>query len=205
MSATSGAAAPQPRVRWGVYPSLVAAVVLVLSYVLMPQYAETADAVGYMLRVTARVAFLFLILAYIARPLVVMFGTGQVLVANRRYLGLAMALAHTVHFIFVVISVRSSGESLELLTLLFGGLAFLLMWGMAITSNDAAVRLLGRKWKLLHIVGLHYLWLIFMQSFAGLAAFDDPYFLYAALSAVGLAALLLRIAAWRRQRVRRAV
>ena len=80
----------------------------------MPQYAETADAVGYMLRVTARVAFLFLILAYIARPLVVMFGTGQVLVANRRYLGLAMALAHTVHFIFVVISVRSSGESLEL-------------------------------------------------------------------------------------------
>ena len=30
-----------------------------------------------------------------------------------------------------------------------------------------------------------------MRSFADLAAFDDPYFLYAALGAVGLAALLL--------------
>ena len=67
MNATSGAAGSQLRVRWGIYPSLVCVAMLFMSYLLMPQYADTADVVGYMLRVTARVAFLFFILGYIVR------------------------------------------------------------------------------------------------------------------------------------------
>ncbi len=169
------------------------ALLLVGSYLLMP---EQADAIGYMLRVTARIAFAFLLLAYVARPLVVLTGYGRWLVRQRRYLGLAMALAHTVHFGYVVAFFVSSGEPLEWITIVFGGLAFVLMWLMAATSNNASVRRLGKSWKRLHAFGLHYLWLIFMQSFVGRVFVDDPDMIYLLLSIAGLAALVLRIAAY---------
>ncbi len=169
------------------------ALLLVGSYLLMP---EQADAIGYMLRVTARIAFAFLLLAYVARPLVVLTGYGRWLVRQRRYLGLAMALAHTVHFGYVVAFFVSSGEPLEWITIVFGGLAFVLMWSMAATSNNASVRRLGKSWKRLHAFGLHYLWLIFMQSFVGRVFVDDPDMIYLLLSIAGLAALVLRIAAY---------
>ncbi len=169
------------------------ALLLVGSYLLMP---EQADAIGYMLRVTARIAFAFLLLAYVARPLVVLTGYGRWLVRQRRYLGLAMALAHTVHFGYVVAFFVSSGEPLEWITIVFGGLAFVLMWLMAATSNNVSVRRLGKSWKRLHAFGLHYLWLIFMQSFVGRVFVDDPDMIYLLLSIAGLAALVLRIAAY---------
>ncbi len=169
------------------------ALLLVGSYLLMP--AQT-DVIGYMLRVTARVAFVFLLLAYLARPLVVLAGYGRWLVRHRRYLGLAMALAHTVHFGYVVAFFVSSGEPLEWVTIVFGGLAFVLMWLMAATSNSAAARRLGRNWKRLHTFGLHYLWLIFMQSFVGRVFVDDPDMIYLLLSIAGMAALTLRAAAY---------
>ena len=148
-------------------------------------------------------AFCFLILAYIARPLRTLTGRGGVLVRNRRYLGLAMAAAHTLHFYYVVESLALSEEPLALVTAVFGGLAFVLMWLMAITSNNRSMRLLGRNWKRLHTLGMHYLWLIFMQSFAGRVAGEDPYFIYAGLTLMGVAALLLRLAAALRQRAMR--
>lgn len=169
------------------------AVAILGSVLFMP--AE-ADHIGYMLRVTARVAFAFLLLAYIARPLVRLTGSGRWLVRQRRYLGLAMALAHTVHFGYVVAYLVASGEPLDAITAIFGGLAFVLMWAMALTSNNASVRLLGPNWKRLHTFGLHYLWFIFMQTFAGRLFVDDPDLLYVMLIGAGFAALGLRVAAY---------
>ena len=168
-------------------------------YLIMPEYAQAADASGYMLRVTARIAFAFLLLAYVARPLVQLFGVGRGLVRHRRYLGLSMAIAHTVHFYYVAELIIVHDMPVEPITYIFGGLAFVLMWLMAATSNDAAMRTLGRNWKRLHTFGLHYLWIIFMQSFVPRAFMPELNWLYLLISVAGFAALGLRIWAYTRR------
>ena len=57
-----------------------------------------AEHIGYMLRVTARLAFAVLLLAYVARPMAELLRSRRVLMRHRRYLGLAVALVMTVHF-----------------------------------------------------------------------------------------------------------
>ena len=64
---------PKPALKWPLLGGT--AIALLLCYVLMPDFAELQDEVGYMLRVTARLAFVFLMLAYVARPLVHLFGS----------------------------------------------------------------------------------------------------------------------------------
>ena len=152
MTSIDAPAATPSRERPLKWPLLLGCPLLILAcFALMPDYAEELDVVGYMLRVTARIAFVLLLLAYIARPLLRLVGVGRVLVTHRRYLGLAMAFAHTVHFFYVVRLTEVSPEPLGLITIVFGGLAFVLMWLMALTSNDTAAAALGRNWKRLHL------------------------------------------------------
>ena len=93
-------------------------------------------------------------------------------------------------------------EVLEVTTAIFGGLAYVLIWIMALTSNRASQRRLGANWARLHRFAMHYLWLVFMQAFAGVAiAEGDP--LYIGIAAAGLVALMLRIAASVRYRFSR--
>lgn len=179
-----------------------AAGLLGLSLLFEPAGLSSADSIGYGLRVTARLSFTFFILAYLARPLFQLAtgglrSTARVLLRNRRYLGLCAAFVHTVHFGYVVAFVILSGEAVALVTLVGGGLAFLLFWLMALTSNDAAVRWLGVGWKRLHRFGMHYIWLIFMQSFIP-RAFEDPGYLIPSIA--GVLGLVLRMAAHRRAR-----
>ncbi|HEX4847222.1 MAG TPA: hypothetical protein VFV30_03695, partial [Novosphingobium sp.] len=69
-----------------------------------------------------------------------------------------------------------------------------------LTSNDAAMRALGRNWKRLHTFGIHYVWLIFTLAYAGrlMEAETRPEALYGV--SLCLAALAVRIAAWRQGR-----
>lgn len=177
------------------------AVALVAGFAAMPDYADRADAIGYALRITARIAFAFLMLAYIAGPWAV-FTRQRWLVRNRRYLGLAMALAHTVHFGAVVAYLNLPASELEVVTLVFGGGAFVLMWLMAATSNDVSIRRLGKNWKRLHTVGLHYVWGVFMFTWLGAAGEAMPA-VYIVMLGAGMAGLLLRVAAFWTQRARR--
>lgn len=163
---------------------------------------DLREELGNALRVSARFAFFALLLAYIARPWQQLTGSGRWLLRHRRYFGLAAALTHTVHFGYIVALYVLTDEVLEAVTAVFGGLAYVMIWFMALTSNRASQQRLGTWWSRLHRFGMHYLWLIFMQSFAGRAiAEGDP--LYVAIAAAGLAALMLRIAASLRQRFRR--
>jgi len=173
-----------------------------VSWLVSPATSQ-ADQIGYMLRATARLAFSFLLLAYLAKPLLQLFGVGSGLVKNRRYLGLAMAFTHSVHFYYVVLYQIQSEEPLTWLVGLGGGLAFVLMWLMAATSNTASMRLLGPYWRWLHLVGLHYLWLVFMQFFLPTALAPNADLVYVLLAGTGMLALVLRIAAYWQQRWKR--
>lgn len=160
------------------------------------------EELGYGLRVSARLAFAALLIAYIARPWRQLTGGGRWLLQHRRYFGLAAALTHTVHFGYIVALFMLTDEVLEVTTAIFGGLAYVLIWIMALTSNRASQRRLGANWARLHRFAMHYLWLVFMQAFAGVAiAEGDP--LYIGIAAAGLVALMLRIAASLRYRFSR--
>ncbi|MCH1597564.1 MAG: ferric reductase-like transmembrane domain-containing protein [Pseudomonadales bacterium] len=161
-----------------------------------------SDYIGYMLRVTARLSFSALLLAYIARPLVQLVGWGRPLLIQRRYIGLAAAASLTVHFGYVAAFLITSGEPLDWVTGVFGGAAFALMWAMALTSTDPARRRLGGGWKRLHITGIHYVWLIFMQTFFGVAVESGSRWAEV-MATLGLVALCIRLAAWLSQRFKR--
>ena len=193
------------------WPILGVSVAMVLSgYLMMPELSLD-DEIGYMLRVTARVAFLFLMLAYLARPMRMLFGNVSAArdgvrswLKHRRYFGLAMAFAHTVHAGYVLALPLVLGVELEIGIIVGGGLAFVLMWAMAATSNDASIRALGKNWRRLHLLGLHYLWIIFMQSFVGRVFVEDADPIYAVLVVFGLLGLALRSWVYWSVRLRRA-
>ena len=72
------------------------------------------------------------------------------------------------------------------LKLIGGGLGFLAILVLALTSTDRAVRWLGAmRWRALHRAGIHYLWFVFLVSFAP-GALDSP---------INFAATLLLLAA----------
>jgi sulfoxide reductase heme-binding subunit YedZ len=179
------------------WPILGACVLLiVVGYIAGPRYTDIGDEIGYMLRVTARIAFFFLMLAYIARPIRMLLGNVGPLrtfvrqyIKHRRYLGLAMALAHTVHAGYIASLPLVLGQKLGLEILVLAGGAFVLMWAMAATSNDAGVALLGKNWRRLHLFGLHYLWVVFVYTFAGRIG-EDPW--YGVAVVIGLVGLLIR-------------
>ena len=95
---------------------------------------------------------------------------------RRRALGLSFATAHTIHLGALITFNRLAGEVPSAVTLVAGGGAYLMMFAMAATSNDASVRRLGRNWVRLHKLGIYWLWFIFTFSYAGRVFGGNPEF-----------------------------
>lgn len=134
----------------------------------------------HVLNPTGALSAVLLILAMGATPLRFVWPRANLtrwLLRNRRYLGVASfgyALLHTVFYMLDARSLSKMVSQLTQLDIWTGWLAFLIMVPLALTSNDAAVRKLGRRWKSLQrwayaaaILGLlHAL---------GLNNWDDPW------------------------------
>lgn len=80
---------------------------------------------------------------------------------------------------------------------------YVLLYAMALTSNDASQRAMGIWWKRLHTVGIHWLWFIFTFSYFG--RIMDPARMAQGLIffPICIAALGLRLAAWSKARRKR--
>lgn len=166
--------------------------------------ADDADRWIAAARYTARVGFPLLILAYVARPLVDLTRSdwAKWLLARRKYLGLAFAMSHTVHLVVLITAIRISGIDKGMVTYVFGGLAYAVLYAMAFTSNARAMKAMGRNWKRLHRFGIHYLWFIFAQSYIGRIFQDGKVEEGAIGAAIALTAAAIRLAAWLKQRRR---
>lgn len=153
-------------------------------------------------RYTARLSFWVFLLAYSARPWNRLWPSdlSRQVLRRRRAVGLSFAAAHTVHLVALVTYNVVTRQLPDAVTLVFGGGAYVAMYAMAATSNDAAVRALGRHWRTLHRVGIHWLWFVFTFSHAGRVAGGDASFV--PMLAAALAGLGLRIAVWWRRRGR---
>lgn len=92
------------------------------------------------------------------------------LLRNRRWVGLAMALSHTLHLVAIARLAAASpaaGAAIPVATRVAGSFGYAVLAALVVTSNDRAVARLGvRRWRLLHRSGCWTLWLIFLVSYA---------------------------------------
>ncbi|QPC99888.1 hypothetical protein [Qipengyuania soli] len=153
-------------------------------------------------RYSARIGFPLLILTYSARPLFDLTHSdwARSILARRKWIGLGFAMSHSVHLVAIVTLFRLRGEVPETVTIIGGGFAYVLLYAMALTSNRRAMQALGRWWKRLHLLGIHYLWFIFAQSYLGRIFREGTEFEGAMGLTIALAAAGLRAAAWVRKR-----
>jgi len=159
--------------------------------------SDVADQWSRAARWTARIGLPIFLLTYAASSLARLWPNlaTRSIWQNRRWWGLGFAACHTAHLYALVKALEASGEGRPLQALAAGGLAYMMMFVMAVTSNDAAMRALGRNWKRLHTFGIHYLWLIFTLSYSLRLLDPDtrPEAIYGVT--LCLAALAMRIAA----------
>ncbi|OHD03847.1 MAG: hypothetical protein A2885_20405 [Sphingopyxis sp. RIFCSPHIGHO2_01_FULL_65_24] len=154
-------------------------------------------------RWTARAAAPVFLVAYLASTLWRLWpgAITAALLRRRRQWGLGFALAHTIHLAALLVNIIAFRPR-PVATLVGGGLAYAMIYLMALTSNDASQRLLGRGWTWLHRIGIHYIWLIFFISYASRAIHADPAYHVEGriLAPLFLVALALRLYAQRRRR-----
>jgi DMSO/TMAO reductase YedYZ heme-binding membrane subunit len=157
-----------------------------------------AGEVRAIIRVTAFTSALPFLLVFVASPLHRLRRSRATrwLMANRRYLGLSVAASHWWHLVAIVAFVNwysAGGPGISPLTKIFGSGGFVMLGLMAITSNDASQRALGRGWRWLHLVGIWVVWLDFIFTYS-LTATIAPF--HALMTLLFAAAVLPRAAAY---------
>jgi len=126
------------------------------------------DSLGVLLRASARVAFVLLLVVFVARPLRQLVATPATtkLLQNRRLLGIAFAGVHVAHLGLLIFKVNQvPGFSLDPAANYLGVATYMVIFALFITSYDGPARALGAKrWKILHKFGLYWLVASFAQT-----------------------------------------
>lgn len=147
-------------------------------------------------RWTARAGLPLFLVAFLASSLLRLTKNDvtHALMRRRRQWGLGFALAHSIHLSALAVNVLIFAPR-DPLSLVGGGVAYAMVYLMALTSNDAAMRRLGKWWKRLHWLGIHIIWFIYTLSYAGRLTNPDPGYFWtgAALTPIMLGALGLRL------------
>ena len=121
-------------------------------------------------RHTARISFAYFLLSFSASSLHYFFSNTltKFIRHQRRYIGLSFALAHTIHLVALTSFFIVMEENPGIATLIGGGLGYVLVYAMALTSNDNAVKKLGlKRWKQIHWFGANYIAVIFAFTYVG--------------------------------------
>jgi sulfoxide reductase heme-binding subunit YedZ len=159
----------------------------------------SAEALGLIIRITARPALVFFGLAFAASALVRLWPNAftRWQMKNRRYLGLSFATSHLMHAAALIVwGVMYPDLFLKQTNIgvwIGGGIGYFFVIALAATSFDSAVRWMGpRRWSLLHTTGAYYLWFVFTLGLVGRASVDSFYYPFVAFM---IATLLVRICA----------
>jgi len=186
---------------------VAAAAVAAIALAIVLAGGADAEAIGLAIRVTARTSFALFTAAFTASALHALW-PGRLtrwLRRNRRYLGVAFAASHAVHAAAItalaVLQPAAFTAHMATTARVPGLVGYGLLAAMTITSFDRTAAAIGpRAWKLLHLVGSLYLWGSFFQAFLRRAPHAPAYWLPVA---VAVAAIALRVVAWRRSRAAR--
>jgi DMSO/TMAO reductase YedYZ heme-binding membrane subunit len=153
------------------------------------------------LRVSGRVAFAVLILAFVARPLQQLLKKTWTakLLRNRKLIGVAFAGIHTAHLGLILMRANHVPEFDDVFRLT-GATVYIFMYAMLITSFTGPARAIGpNAWKALHKLGIFVLFGAFLstqipQSIRELEVASGL------LVAMAIVALFLRVVAFLRNR-----
>lgn len=155
------------------------------------------------LRLTPRIAFLFLLLVFVARPLRQLVSTPltAALLRNRRLLGIAFAGIHVAHLVLIVYRHYAipdfefrPGDRLD------GAFVYAVILLMLATSFDRTARAIGpRNWRILHKAGLYILFAVFTQALMPSGA-GNIAGVHGVLMALAIVAVGIRVAAFLRRR-----
>lgn len=175
---------------------------LVIAGTTLAAYGAGTDGFLLATRYTARFSFFLFLAVYLISPTakVSTARTMKSFLRERRGFGLGFAAAHFVHLAALTSYFLVSDETPNLLTAIFGGIAYVLIAAMASTSNDWSVRKLGpRNWGRLHRAGLHYVWFIFVITLLGRVAApsaDPDPAIHLLMFSLAIAAFLFRTAVY---------
>ena len=126
------------------------------------------DNIRLLLRLTARVAFVVLLLVFIARPLLELIKTPLTLalLKNRKQLGVTFAGIHTVHMTLIFYRAQQVPDfEFSLASNLPGMVTYVIIYLMLITSFSGPAKAIGPKaWHILHKTGLFLITAVFAQT-----------------------------------------
>lgn len=199
MPISSTIAGPIRPLPWPIILTAAGAFLLLVA-VCLAVFGPGEMALSHITRYSARLSFLTFILVLLIGPAVRLWPSPLTrwLRRQRRYLGLAFALLHFCHLGALLWLLNHLGTPMTMIALFGGGVAYLLLALMALTSNDYTLHRLGpRRWRTLHLVGLGYIWLTFMQTYLGRLLSPtppEPKLIFVVLTALGIGAVLLRLA-----------
>jgi DMSO/TMAO reductase YedYZ heme-binding membrane subunit len=169
------------------------------------------EATRLALRATARVSFVYFILAFVAAPLAALHPSpaSAWLVRRRRAFGVAFGASMSVHVCCILrLYFLYAPERPPMVTdadFLIGLPGLVVVALMTVTSWVAIRRrMTPSHWRRLHRIGIYVVWTIFflcLVDSVGRKETAHPVLGYYAFVAVLLAAMALRVLAWRQRRL----
>lgn len=151
-------------------------------------------------RWTSRVGAPIFLITYLASTFLRLskIGLTKALMQYRRQWGLAFAWTHSVHLVALTYYLTIAGMPPDAATIVGGGLAYFMIYVMALTSNNWFMRKLGKNWKRIHTFGIHYIWFIYLLTYSGRLSDPGLYHIGVIGSGAFILALLFRLAVkWR--------
>lgn len=179
--------------KWQITKYATIFIAAVLTFILLANGINEAS-LRIAVRFTARISCILFILAFTASALHRLTANPVTnwLLQNRRYFGLSMAIAHGFHALAIAgVAVFSAENMVRDNHLAILGYVFIIL--MAATSFKRPAAVLGRRnWRILHTLGMYYLWLSFTFSFAKRLSESYPiYFPFVSLLILALGLRLL--------------
>ena len=199
--------------KWGLFWLVTGPISVVMVVAMTVKDLTTGPGVSSMIQLSVRCAVPWLYIAFAASSIQTLFPGpfSRWLLRNRKYFGMCFAAAmawqglfilwlvfgHTDYYVNQVYVLRDAIEGV-------GGYAFLL--AMTVTSFPRGRRLLtARQWRTLHLSGIYFLWAYaFSVYWWSLFYYSNPVPLDYIYYSAGLAAWVVRAAAWSRKRAKAA-
>jgi methionine sulfoxide reductase heme-binding subunit len=181
-----------PFQKWQIVQSSTLIIATIFAAILLAK-GMSEDSFRLLIRFTARSSCILFFLAFTASAIQKLKPSqaSRWLLQNRRYLGLSMAISHGFHAIAIAgVAILTSENMVRDNFTANLGYVFILL--MTITSFKRPAAILGRhNWKILHTLGMYYLWLSFTVAFA--EKLGESWLFYAPWVAILIFALILRL------------
>ena len=165
-------------------------------------YGFNESANRELIRWSARFSFTLFVLAFSASSIYTISKNSFSfwLRMNRKYLGFSFAIVHLIHLLFLLllqVNFHPVFDKAAMSSLIGGGIAYLFVVLMLITSLDKFKnRLSAQQWKILHLIGGYWIWSIYMTSYFKRADTEPIHWLPVFLL---LICLFLRLNKWIRR------